>query len=528
MKIQNIIFYPFGLAIYTVLFDVGFSQGQIPLVDAIRPIVVYTVIITILLLVAHRILKDWNLAGYIVISTFIYLFYYGLFYSAARGIGIFHNIQVGQHLFPFLVWTLIIWAPIILSRLFRKKSVRVSSKITKYLNIVIFILLCFPVFTISSYEFNKIHLNPPNNADIQINQTENNNYPDIYYIILDGYGRDDVLKNLYSYDNTSFLDFLRSKGFYVAEQSHSNYTQTLLSLSSSLNLNYLGQLGFTNSYSNNTDRVPLKNLILNSELRAVLEESGYSIVSFDSGFPPTELKDADKYYSRYLGISQLEEVLLSYSIAVLFDGNPGFPFAINGYSTHRSRIDYILDQLKNVPSMAGPKFVFVHILAPHPPFVFDKDGNPVVSNKPFILFDGSTFYGSKKEYIDGYIGQLSYINDQIVKSINALLMESKHKPVIILQGDHGPEAYFNIYSTDDYCLQERVSILNAIYLPDQDTSQLYPSLTPVNTFRVILNKYFGSNLPILEDRIYYSNWDKPYNFKEFDPSSLNPCKATRP
>jgi hypothetical protein len=48
-------------------------------------------------------------------------------------------------------------------------------------------------------------------------------FPDIYYVILDGYARADILDELYGYDNSRFLDYLERHGFFVAETSHSNY-----------------------------------------------------------------------------------------------------------------------------------------------------------------------------------------------------------------------------------------------------------------------------------------------------------------
>src|SRR3970282_1068515 len=67
--------------------------------------------------------------------------------------------------------------------------------------------------------------------------------PDIYYIILDGYARDDILRKFYQLDNRDFLDRLGELGFYVAGCAQSNYAQTQLSLASSLNFAYLDSLG---------------------------------------------------------------------------------------------------------------------------------------------------------------------------------------------------------------------------------------------------------------------------------------------
>ena len=45
-------------------------------------------------------------------------------------------------------------------------------------------------------------------------------------------------------------------------------------------------------------------------------------------------------------------------------------------------------------------------------------------------------------------------------------------------------------------------ILNAYHLPGDGIEALYPNISPVNTFRVIFNEYFGFNLPLLEDQSY--------------------------
>jgi len=41
--------------------------------------------------------------------------------------------------------------------------------------------------------------------------------------------------------------------------------------------------------------------------------------------------------------------------------------------------------------------------------------------------------------------------------------------------------------------------LNAVYFPDHDYRMLYPQMSPVNTFRIVFNHYFGQNLPLLKD-----------------------------
>jgi hypothetical protein len=49
-------------------------------------------------------------------------------------------------------------------------------------------------------------------------------------------------------------------------------------------------------------------------------------------------------------------------------------------------------------------------------------------------------------------------------------------------------------------------------LPDGGESDLYPSITPVNTFRLIFNEYLGTHLNLLPDRNYALNDGLPYDF----------------
>ena len=64
-----------------------------------------------------------------------------------------------------------------------------------------------------------------------------------------------------------------------------------------------------------------------------------------------------------------------------------------------------------------------------------------------------------------------------------------------MQGDHGPNGFL-----DPQPAHIRYPILNAYYLPDDGSSKLYPSISPVNTFRLILSNYLGADLELLPDR----------------------------
>jgi hypothetical protein len=267
----------------------------------------------------------------------------------------------------------------------------------------------------------------------------------------------------------------------------------------------------------------MSRLIQDSRLRAFLEAEGYQTVSFDTGYTFTRIEDADLYYTKFGKINQLEEMILELSLVKILGYQLDTGLSLSGYTTHRGRIDFILEQLKELPDLPGPKFVFVHLMIPHPPFVYDENGNLVPQTQVFTIRDGDHFQGSEQEYRSGYINQLRFTNQTILHTIDQILAGSKDKPIILLQGDHGPALRFDFQSLEDSCVPERFSILNAYYLPEKEFQNLYTSISPVNSFRILLNHYFGTDMPALPDKAYYSNWDTPYDFKLIDPQDETNC-----
>ena len=150
------------------------------------------------------------------------------------------------------------------------------------------------------------------------------------------------------------------------------------------------------------------------------------------------------------------------------------------------------------------KFIYGHIEMPHPPFMFDENGE-----KPDSIFWPQWDYRAWADK-KGYINQLIYTNKLTLEMIGNITASSKTPPIIIIQGDHGPASSWKAKSSyenpDDRMIKERFSILNAYYLPNGGNALLYDSITPVNTFRVIFNHYFGKNFRLLEDKSFYRNY----------------------
>jgi hypothetical protein len=122
-------------------------------------------------------------------------------------------------------------------------------------------------------------------------------------------------------------------------------------------------------------------------------------------------------------------------------------------------------------------------------------------------------YGREK-YLEGYRAQTAFIARQVQQTIQQILAQMRRPTIIVIQADHGPGSRLDWADPAKTDFRERFSILNAYYFPDQGYADLYPEISPVNTFRVILKNYFGIALPLLEDRSYFSTLDKPYDFSD--------------
>ncbi len=341
--------------------------------------------------------------------------------------------------------------------------------------------------------------------------------------------REDTLKDIYQYDNSDFSQYLTGKGFYIAQESLSNYVRTGMSLPASLNFEYLDDLASTGQ--NTTNWYPLKGLISDNRARLSLENAGYQFITLSPGFFYTEIRDSDHYLSPYwINFNNFEQLILGVSALGAVTDFDFIKIPHYSYKTHRERIQYAFYTLQNINTLVKndprPKFVFAHILAPHPPFVFDRLGNPITPNRAYSMADASDYKGTTEEYKQNYINQLIYTNTMMKQTIEQILKNSKTPPVIIIQGDHGPGAYLNWESAEKSCIKERFSILNAYYFPDQNYSGLYPSISPVNSFRVIFNTYFGTQLSMLEDKAYFSSIYQPYVFKDVTEQSRIACNLS--
>ncbi len=341
--------------------------------------------------------------------------------------------------------------------------------------------------------------------------------PDIYYIVLDGYVRSDMLQELYGYDNSTFLQSLEEKGFILPKESRSNYPKTALSVPSTLNMDYISSIapGLQDSYY----WWLMNPLIDHSQVRTTLEKLGYQSISIMTDWSITDNPTTDAYYHmKPIVLNDFENVFLHATpLEVISPILTNFAF-VRSNRNHLELDLYQFRSLANIAVLPGPKFVFAHIISPHPPFVVNKDGSPRDPGYSFTFNEANDFPLDDEDYRRGYVGQVQFVNNQIEHLVDTILRESTTPPIIIIQADHGSGLLTDFRSSDNTCLKERFSIFAAYYLPGIDKKNIPNDITPVNLFRIIFNQYFNANMPMLE-RFHYYYKDTVYIYRSEDVTS---------
>lgn len=506
------VLHPMLMGLYPVVALAAINIQEIVLQDVIRSVLISIVFAVFLWVFIYLLTRNLLLSS-LICTYLLFLFYsYGHFYHLIENQNLF-GIAVGRHRFLIPIWLTLLVGGIWL--ILRTSNFHVI--LTKYFNILLLIVFLFPLADLIHYKFQQ-------NSTISSQSQENGIYelgdidvpnvddlPDIYYIVFDEYTRGDTLKAVYGYDNESFLTRLEELGFVVPRCSQSNYADTHLSMGSSLNLDYVENLGFEVKPSR-TDTGWLSTLIEYSKTRRYLEEIGYTSVAFETGIPWADQSSADIYLKPevnsaglvdYFGLlNEFDIMYLESSAGILITDSVTKLPELVGIKleqppvTRRDTVLYTLDKLDSLPETEGPKLVHAHMMVPHFPVLFGPGGE-------FISSQPQTYQAQ----LDGYRDHVIYINSRLLPLVENILKNSEKPPIIIIQGDHGPR---RIEGADSK--KHRMRILNAYYFPENIRDQIYPTITPVNTFRILFNSLIEADFPLLEDVSYWSHRDSPFDF----------------
>lgn len=323
--------------------------------------------------------------------------------------------------------------------------------------------------------------------------------PNIYYILLDCYPSKGYQAEMLGVVNSYLDSSLSTKGFYVVNESRSNYSNTAFSIASTLGLNYLTNIDTSSKMAayhyNRAMRIVKK-----SPFISTIQQQGYRVFNysiFDIAGYPALRKDLFLsagtsellFYNTLWGCVKRDLVwqLLSNKKKTAAENITRQKKFFLPQKEYNKRLLDTLGSFRH--TRQPPFFLYAHLEMPHFPYFFDENGNPY----PDELVYGDSMITDRRRFA-GYIGYTNAKADEIVSRI---LKESGGKAIIIVQSDH------SIADMDWSKKDDAFRNFSAFYFPDGDYRKLYAGISNVNTFRVILNKYFGQQLPLLPDKSYY-------------------------
>lgn len=323
-------------------------------------------------------------------------------------------------------------------------------------------------------------------------------HPDIYYIVLDCYPNSSYQKDMLGVDSNQLDNYLSEKGFFLVKNSRSNYNYTPFSMAATFNMKYPAWLKDSDNikpYHYNRAIEAIKSSVVFEKL----VQENYQLNNL-SGFDMPGNPSIRK--GKFLTITS-REIILYYSFykCLKRDILPDLLPAVKSKMItqvlaerkewHGDTKDYnklVLDSLLKVPLLQGnkkPSFVYAHLIMPHFPYFYDSTGKAY----PDELVFGRGWIANRERF-SNYIG---YTNKQAALLLDSILKKTNGRDIIIIQSDHGTP------DLDPTRKQDAFRNYSAFYFPDRDYKQLYDSMSNVNTFRIIFNKYFDQQLPLLKD-----------------------------
>lgn len=510
----------FGLLPLINFFAANVSEiSSVYMSDFLTFLALFFVISAMTWLAVYALMKDRDRAALLATLLIAFLLTSGAwYYQFHESIYIFFLKITIKKPWKFLVLSLGLTS--LLSILILKLSPRAIKTLSQFVAVYALILLIIPVTSIAT-KINYQALAASNQTTVQSGPKSPrlraaDNHPDIYYIILDEYANGEVLRRHFNFDNAEFLDALRGRGFYIAEESSSNYSQTALSIPSSLNLDYLD---LHEKFPVVQERAEaLKGILQENRAMRLAQANGYRTVNFETAWGLTKSLSAADLNVSCGSFNEFSFQILKQSIAGLFIKN-----------LNTGRREQILCPFNRIPALAEkdfPKFVFAHVISPHSPYLFDSEGNDI---EDVANLNIASEAGTQPK---PYLAQLQYMNKKVLALVDEILRNSDQPPIIIIQSDHGTASQFpTLLSWNDptpEMLIERMKILNAYYVPAEIREQLYPTITPVNTFRLVFNHLFNEKLPLLPDTNYYSSYVENRRWQFTNVSDIVQGNQTKP
>ena len=523
-KKKRRIFHPFLVAVFPILLIYSQNIGRVNFEDLILPIILVLIFSVGLYYILKIILKNPFKSALIVTIILILLFSYGHIYYLLNDASI-DGFDIGRNRYLIPAFGLVLG----ISIFFTIRSGRVFDNATSIINVISIVLIIVAISNVAFVGAEIISCDKCSNQEFFYETrdfsgyfephkfliSENQELPDVYYLILDEYARNDALIDYHDFSNHELTEFLENKGFHIAKNSFANYPMSVQSIPAIMNMDYINFLADEiGTEVRNYKPLNEKNygLYPNNMVIKNFKEMDYKIITFNTfALHLHENPLSDKTFchrDKFLLDNRLVDVLARTSI---------FGYYVERWAEGELR-QATLCAFENFADAGNvfdePVFVWAHVMLPHPPWIFGPNGEEITPGKPLLITDNPEFRDSGWEPKIQYIQQVQFANKKTIEVIENILENNKNV-IIIIQGDHGTAWETNWMDPSKDDAWQRLRNFDAIYFPDEDKRvQLNDDRTLVNTFRIVFNSYFGSDYEILENKMYWGWNAKPYHFED--------------
>lgn len=483
--IQKYPLYLFLLPIFFVLHGYVENYGFVPLREAALLLLSYMLLTLSIAGFSYVFFRNWNRASLITLFWMSFFFFFAALHEFLKQ----HSPVKFITRYSFLLSSALVI--LFLLFIFFKRSTKPFQRFSIYLNSLFLIYIVVDLGTGIYKAFDKNHemLSVYRFArENEYPKCDTCTKPDIFFLLFDEYAGSASLKEQYNFRN-DIDSFLLAKHFSVQQHSRSNYSFTPFSMSSILNMSYID--GIQNPKAVSADDYANCNLLIrDNQVIKYLDRQGYEVINysvFDLAGNPSRVDQSflplkTKLISDRTLFSHMNKDI-GWLLITRFPFNL---FSKNYFLRHKLNNEKFEDLVMKSASdtSARPRFIYAHFYMPHPPYFYDSKGQPKAQEVVFQEYNTNPS--------TSYLEYVTYTNTKVKSIINTI---QQHNPgaVIVFMGDHG------FREKDSKKYQYFFQNMNAVYFPDQQYGALYDSISGVNQFRVILNKYFHAGFPLLKD-----------------------------
>lgn len=469
----------------------GFTENYdfVPLKDGLLLVLIYigsAIILTSFFWLFYRSVTKSALMASLIMA---YHFFFGSIQDVLRKY--FPETFFSRYTFILLVSFFLLLAVFIWLKRIKNPIV----KLPVYLNLLFVLLILIDVASLIG-KLNSTKRPPVDLAGTGLIKCDSCKKPDIYFIVLDEYSGNTALQERFNFNNSDFENKLSDRGFYIVQNSRSNYNYTPFSIASLLNMGYLD----LDMKSMGQGNLPYcYRMIRDSRVLQFLNASDYDFYNYSVfDFHGQPAVNSDRFLPSKTRLITSQTFLNRIWNDILFNVSTG---KLRFKSIEKKVIYSHLHNNENFIRLTSdiaaresvsPKFVYTHLMMPHYPYYFDSKSQPL----PF-----DSLVEEKRQSRENYVEYLKYCNTRILQLADDILKVSPSPPVIVLAGDHGFR-YFKNREDRKYCFMT----LAAVYLPSANYSRFYRDMSGVNLFPVILNSQFQQQIPLQKDSTIYL-WD---------------------